>query len=178
MSWLQGQAGFLHSLRARVNAQTPLRAEVQSPLNFRWSKQQNNKTATRYLGALRDRFTLKQDTYTHITLNMYTCNSVMISCTYRGNFKITHLAKSSLGLRIIIRYQNTKCKAKYQASELYQNPKLLFLLTLITSTVGRKKKKKIPGRNTTLSAPGDVHMHGSAVPNPWLSSSVQAYTFS
>lgn len=126
MGWLQGQAGFFHSLRARVNAQTPLQAEIHSLLSFGWSKQQNNKTATGYLGALRDRFMLKQDTYTHRTLDIYTCNFVMLSCTYICNFKITHLAKSSLRLRIIINYQNTKSKVKYQASELHQNPQFLF----------------------------------------------------
>lgn len=87
---------FLHSLRARANAQSPLQAEVQSLLNFRWSKLQINKTAKGYVGALRDRFTLKQDTYTQMDLDIYTwCilhNFVMVSCTYRSNFKITHLA--------------------------------------------------------------------------------------
>lgn len=83
---------FLHSLRTRLNAQSPLQAEVQSLLNFRWSKLQINKTAKGYLGALRDRFTLKQDTYTHMDLDIYMCNFVMVSCTYRCNFKTTHLA--------------------------------------------------------------------------------------
>lgn len=144
MGWLQGQVGFLQSLRARVNAQTPLQAEGQGLLNFRWSKQQSSSTATGYLGALRDRFTLKRGTCTHGTLDVYTCNFVMASCTYRCNFKVTHLAKSRLRLRIIISYGNTKRKVKYQASELHQNPKLLLSQTLSTrptKTVGEKKNK-------------------------------------